>query len=312
MNIIKFFRSKENIIHNRFPELSYICESFPCFSDVIELSIDENFLNYKIFGSFLQKIVLMTREYPIIYNFLFKNIKHFSLEEINFKNKTGNTALILASLNSNTGSTIETVELLLKNNANVSIKNDIGWTAFMIACRYALISSSIETIKLLLEYKSNINERNYNGWSSLMISCRGCNTYSNPEIIYFLLENGAICNYFNNKKRLNALMILSKYNQNQYELVKLLSTKTDLKHKNIDDKLIIDICLPEYKKIFEKRNIFDILSEYIIKKSECMICCEEDIQGIVCEFDHFVCFKCIKNICKNSNDIMCVYCTRPL
>ncbi|BCS83532.1 ankyrin repeat-containing protein [Cotonvirus japonicus] len=67
-------------------------------------------------------------------------------------NELGWTALMLASANSSTKSSNETVKLLLEAN----FKNKIN-DAFYYSCLYSGTTSNIETVKLLLKYGANIN-----------------------------------------------------------------------------------------------------------------------------------------------------------
>ena len=103
---------------------------------------------------------------------------------INDVNNNGNTALIEASINGN----LKSVTTLLKNNANVSITNRDGNTAFMEACRY----NKLNIVKFFLdEHKvPDINKQNQDGKTALMYACK----MGNYLLSKILIENGADIN----------------------------------------------------------------------------------------------------------------------
>jgi hypothetical protein len=108
-----------------------------------------------------------------------------------------------------------------------------------------------------------------------------------------LYEKGTDCNLYTNDTLYNALMLLTEYNINQYELSKLLRTKTNLSHRNINNKTIDKICKNEYLDLFVKK-IEDLISNYTVVKSECIICVSENIDCIVCNYDHHTCLECMQ------------------
>ena len=71
------------------------------------------------------------------------------------------TALMLASRYSYEESSIETVELLLKNGANPNLQDADGCTALMMASRNSNTDSSIETVRLLLKYGANFDYKDF-------------------------------------------------------------------------------------------------------------------------------------------------------
>ena len=203
---------------------------------------------------------------------------------------------MIACLNSNTYSNNEIVKLLLENGSDPNIKNLAGDTATIIACMYSNTSSTIETVKVLLKYGADINLKNNKGWTALILACRYVNTYSNPETIKLLLnQNNIDVNVISNYTESNALMLLCQYNSNQHEIAKLLKSKTNLNHKNYQNKKIEDICLPEYKKLFI-RNWVTVFNDYNTIISECIICANENIKCILCNHGHTTCYECLDNL----------------
>jgi hypothetical protein len=139
-----------------------------------------------------------------------------------------------------------------------------------------------------------------------MYSCRFINTDSNNETVKLLLNDDNIdVNIISNDTKHNALMILCENNTNQHEIAKLLKSKTNLNHRNDQNKKIEDICLEEYKYLF-LITLEDILKKHQTIKSECFICTEEEVDCIKCEFDHFTCIECLSKVKYN-----CEACRKP-
>lgn len=82
--------------------------------------------------------------------------------DINFRNKEGNTALMIASVENH----ISIVERLLKLGANPNIQNNKGYTALMLATGY----NNVEIINLLLLNDADVNLQNNQGHTVLMMS----------------------------------------------------------------------------------------------------------------------------------------------
>ena len=89
---------------------------------------------------------------------------------INSKNKSGFTALILASYRNN----IDLVSFLLKQGAQVNVLSETG-TALMAAT----FKENVEVVKILLENNANPNNADPKGTTALHYACR----LQNIEII---------------------------------------------------------------------------------------------------------------------------------
>ena len=121
----------------------------------------------------------------------------------------------------------------------------------MFSCRYSNTDSTIETVELLLDRGANVNLKNSDGLTALMLACRNSNTDSNIETVKLLLNvNNIDVNIVFNDTKYNVLILLYKYKQNQHEISKLLKSKTNLSHRNFQNKKIEDIYLDEYKYLF--------------------------------------------------------------
>lgn len=166
----------------------------------------------------LMKLVMMTKTDPdaiAIINTIIKN----NPEEIDKKNENGYTALMLTSVQGCTN----VVKILLNAGANVNLKNCCGATALILACVNSNTTSNVETVQLLLEAGANVNQCAIGGYTSLMLACRFSNLYSNVETVKLLLQHGANVNLQKNRGK-TALMMACKYidvNSNP-ETVKLL------------------------------------------------------------------------------------------
>jgi ankyrin repeat protein len=64
---------------------------------------------------------------------------------------------MMASRNSNTDSSNETVKVLLEHDANTDLVDTDGLTALMMASRNSNTDSSSETVKVLLEHGADCN-----------------------------------------------------------------------------------------------------------------------------------------------------------
>ena len=165
-----------------------------------------------------------------------------------------------------------------------------------MTCAYSNNYSNIETVKLLLGNGADINLKNNKGWTALILACRYVNTYSNPETIKILLnQNNIDVNVISNDTNYNALMLLCQYNSNQYEIATLLKSKTNLNHRNYQNKKIEDICLDEYKYLFI-RNWVTVFNNHDTIISECIICANENAKCIICNHGHATCYECLDKL----------------
>lgn len=211
----------------------------------------------------------------------------------NIQDCNGWTSLMIVCSNSNIYS-IDLVKLLLKNGSDPNIQDNNGCNSLMISCMYSNTLSNNETVRLLLENGANPDLQNNDGWTALMLSCRYINTTSNNETVKLLLEYNSDVKLFNYDFNSNALMILCEHNHYQYNLAKILKEKSDLTHRNINNKTINKICLPEYKKLF-KKSIIDVINNNEIVYSQCEVCSNKNIKCIQCKFYHHMCLYCLKN-----------------
>ncbi len=76
---------------------------------------------------------------------------------------------------------VDTVVLLLENQADVSICNKYGYTALICAC----FEGHLSLVKLLLQYKAHVDARNNYGNTGLMIACKN----NHLDIVKYLHQN---------------------------------------------------------------------------------------------------------------------------
>ncbi len=134
-------------------------------------------------------------------------LSHPALKVDEIDPSTGHSALHLAfdrGLDS-----MEIVELLLKNGANINLRNRDGETPLTIA----VTKNSMELVKFLLENDADINLRNRDGETPLTIAA----AKNFMEIVKFLLENDAKINLRNRDGDTPLSIAVTK---NSMELVK--------------------------------------------------------------------------------------------
>ena len=104
-------------------------------------------------------------------------------------NKT--TPLLLASSNTISISTKETIEILLRHGACVDVQDDRGCTPLMVSA----FNCEKELVRILLKYNPNINLSDKKGCTALFYSILMDNSELNIETIKLLLDNGADVNF---------------------------------------------------------------------------------------------------------------------
>ena len=99
------------------------------------------------------------------------------LPDINFKDKKGNTALMLACYTKN----IHIVKLLIEANAKINTTDYKGNTALMIACSYGCL----DIVKILVENNAKIDDTNIHTYTTALM-CASSNGYT--DIVKYLIE----------------------------------------------------------------------------------------------------------------------------
>lgn len=135
---------------------------------------------------------------------------------INCRTVRNMTPLIMATANSNTESTNETIEILLRRGANVHLQDEKGCSPLMIAAS----KCEKETVNLLLKYGSNVNMKDISGKTSLFYAIIALDCDKNIETIKILLDHGADVNIMDNNG-FTALMFV-EYGLNSFQTIKLL------------------------------------------------------------------------------------------
>ena len=169
--------------------------------------------------SHLQKCVLQTRCYPILNQYIDLYLETYP-SEIDYQNKSGYTALMIASSFSNLHSTDETVDILLKHGADLNIQSKtFGYTALILAGMYSGTSSSIETVKKLISHGADVNIKDHRGYNVLMNSLQ-CYANSSDECILLLIDSDCDLNV-KNKDGYTAFTLAYKYlpKRNNYEIL---------------------------------------------------------------------------------------------
>lgn len=299
----KFLKNKKEFQHLFIEDKKRIYECTP--------KIKTNGLSH------LQKCILMMKTNPSIYKYIVEHLEK-SPENINYQNKKGLTALMIACANQ----LYSIILLLLKHGSDPNIKDNQGWTALMLACNhgttvdsiklliekgadvnivnsrgntaliYSVINDSIDTIDLL--FGSQINTKNENAENALIIACKNM---CNIKIIQKLLENGADPNCYCEEKRL-IRRIYDYYISNQAYL-EIIGTLI-LYGANMNE-IVFDKALKQKLKskgFIQTKNsrMIQYINSNEIKKGECQICYNDDVAVIICKNKHRSCLTCLDKI----------------
>ena len=168
-------------------------------------------------GNFLHEYVLKTGSNSSINKKIINYLKIYPKEK-DIKNEEGFTPLMLASMNSNCRSTIETVKILLESGADVNIQDDSGRTALMHAVICSPLTSSKETVKILLEKGSDVNVQDLCERTALIHAFMIQNI--EIETIKILLEHNANPNLEDGCRR--SALVYALLSLNNFEKLELL------------------------------------------------------------------------------------------
>jgi ankyrin repeat protein len=225
--------------------------------DIPDINTPYRCSSYTLSSGFtlLMKLVMLTREYPTLEAEIKKHIDE-NPETINVENNEGWTALMLASRNSKTHSTENTVKMLIDAGADLNIQNHKYHTALMLAVRYSNKDSTENTVKMLIDAKASLNIQNIGEYTALM-SAVG---HSDRECIFntvkMLIDAGANLN-IQNSVGCTALMLVVGYpdkDSTENTVKMLIDAKANLNIQNDDHDTVLTIALKN-----EKYNIAKML-----------------------------------------------------
>ena len=128
------------------------------------------------------------------------------------------TALMIASSNSNTTSSLETVQLLIANGADVNARDNDEVTALMIASSNSDTTSSLE---LLIANGADVNARDNDGYTALAMASASSHGTGSLETVQLLIDSGADVNSQDNVGN-SVLMILAYSPTSSVETARLL------------------------------------------------------------------------------------------
>lgn len=180
-------------------------------------------------------------QYMIIKSFPYTEIQNYEsqhIDEINYKNKKGWTALMICCRNSNTiDKDRRIMNLLLKSGADVNLQNNNSWTALMMASRYNNTTGNTETIKILLEYGANVNLQNNEDCTALILASK----HSSNDIVRLLLKHDAVVD-LKTHNRSTALIYASQYcNTNTVKLLLEYGADVNDNNNNHETPLIMTL-----------------------------------------------------------------------
>jgi ankyrin repeat protein len=169
---------------------------------------------------------------------------------INIQDKKKNTALMLAAKYSHSTSTFDTVKLLINTGALLNIQSKNGHTALIEAITYSNTTSNIETIKLLIYAGADINLPIINNWTPLMIAIYYSNTTCNIETVKLLIDVGSLLNLQNNNGN-TALIIACSMEKINFNVVKyLINSSVDINMINNSGYKFLDYLNNIQKKTY--------------------------------------------------------------
>jgi ankyrin repeat protein len=155
--------------------------------------------------------------------------------DVNMQDDKGRTALFFSAATTNSTSSIEALKKLLNAGANVNIQTKNGSTALTMAARLSNTTSSLETVKELIKANANVNFKNIADNTALMGAVVTSNTTSSLETVKILIDAGAYVNV-QTKEGWTALMFAAAYSNTTSSLE---TVKELLKaHANVNLKTV--------------------------------------------------------------------------
>ena len=223
----------------------------------------------------LMYLVNNTREHPG-YLEQIKYILDNNPEELDKKNNSGWTALMISCRNSNTTSTLDTVKLLLEYNPDINAsRDDDGENILSISVSYSNTDSSYETVKLLLDHGADITKIIYDRKTVLHKKYIHDLQTCNINAVKLLIDRAPryIFNFYDNLQDspiTNALRYTDDYNSNlNYELIKYFLDNTPV---DFDDEIFC-FRIKTYMN-FIPDNILNLLHDY-----------QDDVLQVKCALD---------------------------
>ena len=172
--------------------------------------------------------------------------------DINKRDSTGHTALMLAAKRSNDSSTEGTVKIILDAGADVNAKDNLGWTALMYAAKYSATTSTEATVKMLIDAGADVNAKDDHGRTALMLAAKHSNRTSTETTVKLIIDADADVNA-KNIWGWTALMFAANKSHVTEATVKLIiDAGADVDTKNNKGKTVFDLVHDHKKVIFEK------------------------------------------------------------
>ncbi len=144
----------------------------------------------------LMKWVLQTKKKPefekIIKNYLKKHP-----DQIDLQNERGHTALLLASFNTNTVSTENTVKILIDAGADINIIDKNHHDALLSCCSFSNSDSTDNTVKMLIDAGANVFSSEIQSRIMFKNYIRGTESNATKRSIKMLINLCIDCHQFN-------------------------------------------------------------------------------------------------------------------
>ena len=191
-------------------------------------------------------------------------------------------------------SSIDAVELLIDNGADVNFIDHDDYNILMVACSSLNESANFDVVKLLIERGANINYVNSGGKTALSLMCKYKWQRETNKIAILLIEKGATINIKDENEQTELMNLIRNFkNNDDLEIMKLLISKgtqsnyVNCKNKNFKTslmmcfeydykistryyiiKLLLDNKADIYIKNINGENILDIVKKNIEQNSD--------------------------------------------
>ena len=213
----------------------------------------------------LIKWVLLTKKNPVLEKNIEKYIKKHP-KEINKKNALGFTALFLASFNTNTVSTENTVKILIDAGADRDSIDIDGLSILFHVCAYSGKDSTENTVKMLIDAGVDLNKSTIYNATPIMSACSRLNENSTENTVKMLIDAGADTNICT-VQGYTAIMMVCKSDRPGNVVKMLIDANVELNTQDIYGNTALFYCIISKKYEYARLLIeagakYNIMNKY--------------------------------------------------